>query len=59
MRSLPVACEPATFASKEAFAAHMAEGRRLLGAALERRELADGWALRLPNEDQTVLDVAR
>ena len=59
MRSLPVACEPATFASQESFAAHLAEGRRLLGAALERRELTDGWAVRLPNDDETVLSLAR
>jgi hypothetical protein len=59
MRSLPVACEPGTFASPEAFALHLAEGRRLLAASLERQELADGWALRLPNDDETTLSLAR
>jgi hypothetical protein len=59
MRRLPVACEPSTFASPEAFAHHLTEGRRLLAAALERRELADGWAVRVPNEDETMLSVAR
>lgn len=59
MRSLPVACEPATFSSPESFALHLAEGRRLLAMALERRELADGWALSLPNDDETVLALAR
>jgi hypothetical protein len=38
---------------------HLAEGRRLLAGALERRELSDGWAMRLPNDDETLLAVAR
>lgn len=61
MRPLPVAvaCEPATFPSREAFAAHLADGQRLLRNALERRELPDGWALRLPNDDETLLAAAR
>jgi hypothetical protein len=59
MRSLPIACEPATFTSPELFAAHLAEGRRLLAGALERRELSDGWALSLPNDDECLLSVAR
>jgi hypothetical protein len=59
MRLLPVACEPGTFVSRESFAHHLAEGRRLLAAALERQELADGWAVRLPNDDETMLSVAR
>jgi hypothetical protein len=59
MRPLPVACEPASFESPESFAAHLAEGRRLLAEAVERRELADGWGVRLPNDDATVLAVAR
>jgi len=41
------------------FAAHMTEGRRLLSRALDRRELPDGWALRLPNDDGTLLSIAR
>lgn len=58
MRPLPIACDPATFASK-AFSDHLAEGRRLLNSALERRELSDGWAIRLPNNDEAVLALAR
>jgi hypothetical protein len=59
MRLLPVACEPGSFASREEFALHLAEGRRILATALERRELADGWAVQLPNDDETVLSLAR
>jgi hypothetical protein len=55
MRSLPIACEPAVFGSRESFEKHMTEGRRLLAAAAERRELEDGWALRLPNDDDTMV----
>ncbi len=59
MRKLPVACDPSAFASSESFAVHLAEGKRLLGLSHERRELADGWALRLPNDDETWLSCAR
>ncbi|MDP9002499.1 MAG: hypothetical protein M3O46_20605 [Myxococcota bacterium] len=59
MRSLPVACDPSGFTSLQAFAAHMAEGRRLLSLAVERRELTHGWALRLPGDDATVLACAQ
>jgi hypothetical protein len=59
MQSLPVVCEPRAFESPEAFAEHLDEGRRLLSASVERRELSDGWAMRLPNDDETVLAVAR
>jgi hypothetical protein len=59
MRSLPIACEPGAFPSRADFDAHLSEGRLLLGPALERRELPDGWAFRLPNDDETVLAVAR
>jgi hypothetical protein len=59
MHRLPVACDPSALPSIDSFAAHMAEGRRLLSLALERRELADGWALRLPNDDGTLLSAAR
>jgi hypothetical protein len=59
IRPLPVACEPSSFASAEAFAHHLAEGRRLLAGGLEREELTDGWAVRLPNDDETMLSVAR
>ncbi len=59
MRLLPVACEPGAFASQKSFAHHLAEGRRLLAAAIERQELADGWAVRLPNDDEMMLAVAR
>jgi hypothetical protein len=59
MRSLPIACELGAFPTKADFNAHLAEGRRFLVAALERRELPNGWALRLPSEDGTVLAVAR
>ena len=59
MRALPIVCEPGAFPSKADFDAHMAEARRCLAAALERRELSDGWSLRLPNDDGTVLAVAR
>jgi hypothetical protein len=59
MRSLPIACEPGVFPSKADFDTHLAEGRRLLAAALERCELPRGWALRLPNDDETLLAVAR
>jgi hypothetical protein len=55
MRSLPIACEPGVFGSREWFEEHMTEGRRLLAAASERRELEEGWALRLPNDDGTML----
>jgi hypothetical protein len=50
VRTLPVACDPSAFISREAFAAHLAEGRRLLSLARERRELPDGWVLRLPGD---------
>jgi hypothetical protein len=59
MHRLPVACDPSAFASASSFAAHMTEGRRLLSLALDRRELPDGWALRLPNDDGTLLSVVR
>ena len=59
MRALPIACEPAAFATPEAFALHLAEGRRLLSMALERRELSNGWAVQLPNDDETLLSFAR
>jgi hypothetical protein len=59
MRSLPVACDPSAFNASETFEAHMAESRRLLSLALERRELTDGWALRLPGDDDTLLSCAR
>jgi hypothetical protein len=64
MRALPVvgvavACEPTAFGSRESFEEHLADGRRLLDGTMERRELADGWALRLPNDDATLLAFAR
>jgi hypothetical protein len=61
MRRLPlaVACDPGAFASKESFAVHVEEGRRLLSSALERRELTDGWALSLRNEDDVLLAFVR
>ena len=59
MHRLPVACDPSAFGSADVFAAHMTEGRRLLSRALDRRELPDGWALRLPNDDGTLLYNAR
>ena len=59
MHRLPVACDPSAFASADSFARHTREGRRLLSLALERRELDDGWALRLPNDDGILLSVAR
>jgi hypothetical protein len=43
----------------DSFAAHVAEGRRLLSLALERMELTDGWALRFPSDDSTVVSLAR
>ncbi len=55
MHSLPVACEPQAFGSPESFARHLTEGRRLLSTALEKCELSDGWAVRLPNEDEMLL----
>ena len=54
-RSLPVACDSTAFGSGDAFQHHMTEARRLLSLATERRELRDGWALRLPGDDATVL----
>ncbi|HEY6460905.1 MAG TPA: hypothetical protein VIY73_12165 [Polyangiaceae bacterium] len=59
MRALPIACDPGVFSSKADFDAHLAAGRGFVAAALERRELLDGWALRLPNDDETLLAVAR
>jgi hypothetical protein len=59
MRPLPIACEPDAFGSRDAFEKHLAEGRRLVAAAAERRELEDGWALRLPNDDATMVDFVR
>jgi hypothetical protein len=59
MRSLPIACEPGAFGSKESFAEHLAEGRRLIAASIERRELDEGWALRLPNTDESLLAFVR
>jgi hypothetical protein len=58
VRKLPVACDTSAFGSSEAFAAHLDEGRRLLALATERNELADGWALRLPGDDATILACA-
>jgi hypothetical protein len=58
MRALPIACDSTAFGSSEAFTAHMTEGRRLLSLATERRELTDGWALRLPGDDATLLACA-
>jgi hypothetical protein len=58
MRALPVACDSTAFGSPEAFTVHLTEARRLLSLATERRELSDGWALRLPGDDATVLDCA-
>ena len=59
MRTLPIVCEPSAFASKADFDAHIAEGRRFVATAIERRELPDGWALRLRNDDETLLAVAQ
>ena|SRR5580704_8531966 len=59
MRNLPIACDPSAFASADLFAVHLAEGRRLLSLALERRELADGWALRLPYAEDVLVASAR
>jgi hypothetical protein len=58
MRTLPVVCDPAAFDSSEGFQAHMEEGRKILARATERRELGDGWALRLPGDDATLLACA-
>jgi hypothetical protein len=58
MRALPIACDSTAFGSSEAFAAHMADGRRLLLLATERRELDDGWELRLPGGDENLLACA-
>jgi len=58
MKALPIACDSTAFGSREAFAAHMAEGRRLVAAATERRELDDGWALRLPGGDHNLVACA-
>jgi hypothetical protein len=58
MRTLPVACDSSAFGSSEAFAAHLGEGRRLLSLVTERREVSDGWALRLPGDDETLLALA-
>ena len=54
MRALPIVCDSEAFGSLEAFAAHLEEGRRLLALATERRELDDGWALRLPGDDAII-----
>ncbi len=54
MKALPIACDSTAVGSSEAFAAHLAEGRRLRALATESRELDDGWALRLPGDDDTV-----
>ena len=59
MRRLPVACDPSAFPSSDAFGVHLAEGKRLLALARERTELADGWAFRFPNDDETLLTCAR
>jgi hypothetical protein len=58
MRQLPLACDPSAFASAESFATHTTEGHRLLSLALDRREVADGWALRLPNDGDTLISIA-
>jgi hypothetical protein len=57
MASLPIACDPNALSS-ESFAVHRAEGRRLQSLALERRELPDGWALRMPNDEEIALACA-
>jgi hypothetical protein len=59
MRKLPIACDPSAFASSESFAAHMAEAKRLVALSRERLELGDGWSLRLPNDDATLLACAQ
>lgn len=58
MAGLPIACNPSALSS-ESFAVHQAEGRRLQSVTLERRELPDGWALRMPNDEETALACAR
>jgi hypothetical protein len=58
MNALPIACDSTAFGSSEAFAAHLAEGRRLILSATERRELDDGWALRLPGSDDNLVAYA-
>jgi hypothetical protein len=58
MVRLAIACDPESFHSQEVFAAHLAQGQRLLASSIERSELSDGWALRLPNDDDTFLAVA-
>jgi hypothetical protein len=58
MKALPIACDSTALGSSEAFAAHLAAGRRLLQMATERRELDEGWALRLPGGDDDVLAYA-
>jgi hypothetical protein len=58
MKVLPIACDTSAFGSSEAFSRHLTDGRRLLSLATERRELGDGWALRLPGDDATVLACA-
>jgi hypothetical protein len=58
VKVLPIACDTSALGPSEAFASHRKEGRRLLSLATERRELSDGWALRLPGNDATVLACA-
>lgn len=59
MKTLPIACDSGAFGSPEAFSAHLSEGRRLLSLATERRELDDGWSLRLPGDDDNLLACAQ
>jgi hypothetical protein len=59
MHRVPVVCDPLAFVSADSFAAHTTEGRGPLSLALDRRELAHGWALRLPNDGGTLISVAR
>ncbi len=58
MRVLPIACDSGALGSKETFDTHLAEGRRLLSLATERCQLENGWALRLPGDDATILACA-
>jgi len=59
MRRLPIACAPSAFPSSDLFAEHLTEGRRLASLALTRQELADGWALHFPRDEDVLVACAR
>ena len=57
VRESPIACDMSAI-EPGLRAGHIATGGRVFRAAEEIRELSDGYAFRLPNESDTLLDAA-